>query len=207
MLIFFLMFVGLLTFADPFAQETDKAVESNSGRVERIIGTYGDHAYRAFYSLDELRPFSIIQIDKTIDMYSNKWIEPDRIIAALESEDKVILVKAIDKMICGMKEGKGDLLLEKIENWCKADMHLELIENIYGFDRTHVLGLSAEIQGTDNVISQVPPQGPIDVGSMDGLEKNKAYHKMVNYISSLEFSEQMCFFSDLFRKLSVYAAK
>ena len=183
--------------------QTSVTKGKSAEEIHSIIEKYGDRAYKSFYSIEELRPYSIIQIDKISQMYSNKWLSPDLIMKKITSKDKKILAKSIIEYINDMKKNKREYILKKIINWCKADLQFSFINNDLGIYRENILKAVHQVTGTQRIISKYYDLKADDVEKLSPEQMNKAYYETLNLVSSLKWQDQLKYYSDIYNQLAV----
>lgn len=177
--------------------------EKPSEEIHLIIEKYGDIAYRSFYSIDELRPYSIIQIDNISQMYGNKWLSPDLIIQKLTPKDKTILSKSIIEYINDMKKSKREYILTKIIYWCKADLQFSFINTDLGIYKGNILKAVHQVTSTQRIISKYYDLKASSVETLSPEQINKAYYETLNLVSSLKFQDQLKYYSEIYNELAI----
>ncbi|ROL61052.1 hypothetical protein D9V86_07710, partial [Bacteroidetes/Chlorobi group bacterium ChocPot_Mid] len=120
--IFFVLWLLLLSLVYLLHSEDQQKKESKpttiQTQINAIVKAYGDKAFKAFYSLEELRPFSIVQIDQICDMYSNNWLSPQIIVSKLSNSDKQTLAKNVAEYIESFNDqDKEKYIISRIVNW------------------------------------------------------------------------------------------
>lgn len=70
---------------------TNKTNSDNEVQVfiNKLESQYGEETLKlSFYSINELRPYSILQYENTVNKYSNTWVTPIEYLSLLEPEDR-----------------------------------------------------------------------------------------------------------------------
>jgi len=196
--IIFVFFLVLLISAQGISQQDAKKnnVETEIRNLENV---FGNSFYKALYSIDELRPYSIIQIDKIAQMYDNNWISPKAIVAKLNHKDKEVLISGIVDYITNLEVKKSEKnILNKIKAWCVAENQLNLIAKKIGIGRTNVLKI---------IMNYLP--SPINSNTGEIIINDKAstneeyyYYATINQLSNLKPKELYHLFSNIFGELA-----
>jgi len=200
----FLIGVLLLSFHNLLSQENPEKI--NIDKIQESLSdmedNYSDLLYKAFFSIDELRPYSIIQIDKISKIYDNKWISPEQINLMLDDNDRKLLSEQIAVYIDNINDyGRETAMLNIIKYWCIASLQFDLLLKQMGI--SHETLAKAFIASTAEYIN--PNTG--EMSKMEGtkltpeiIEKN--YFETLNHISSLALVDQFRFYSNFYSKLS-----
>jgi hypothetical protein len=201
------LFMGV--FASVSSLKAESKINAKSiGETLRDFGSvYDTLLFKCFYSLDELRPFSIIQFDKISRMYDNKWIPPGVILGKLDEEEREELFsKIVDYIDSFDNDGQKTFVLNKIKNWCITASHYNFMINKMG------ISLNSIIDAANKVSSVVLAGSTGDIitaraSDMKLLDKDKAYISAINYVSSLAFEGQLNFYSELYHQLALISRK
>lgn len=196
--IIFVFFLVLLISAQGISQQDAKKnnVETEIRNLENV---FGNSFYKALYSIDELRPYSIIQIDKIAQMYDNNWISPKAIVAKLNHKDKEVLISGIVDYITNLETKKsGKNILNKIKAWCVAENQLNLIAKKIGIGRTNVLKI---------IMNYLPSPtnsntGEIIINDKANINEEYYYYATINQLSNLKPKEQYHLFANIFGALA-----
>jgi hypothetical protein len=190
-----------------YAISTDKAKSSASSEVKRSLleyeNTYDQALYKSFYSIEELRPYSIIQLDKIADLYQNEWITPDNIVQRLDDSDKKFMIDKITELIESQETtDRGKNMLEKIKHWCMDYSLLSFINDKLGIEDKDIFNALYRIDATKEVMGQfVEKKSPVEDNFSDE-GKCKAYYSAINYISTLDFNAELSYFSEVYKNLA-----
>jgi hypothetical protein len=186
---------------------TDKAKSYAGSEVKRTLIEYSDiydqALYKSFYSIEELRPYSIIQLDKIADLYQNDWITPDNIVPKLDESDKIFMIDKISELIeSRVSTQYRKNILEMIKHWCMNYSQLSFISDKLGIHDHDVFNALFNIDATREIMRQyVEKKSPVeDNFSVEG--KSKAYYSAINYISTLDFNEELSYFSEVYKYLA-----
>ncbi|MFP4370534.1 MAG: hypothetical protein ACOC3T_05775 [Bacteroidota bacterium] len=175
-------------------------------KINGLENTYDNSVFRAFYSLPELRPFSIIQLDETYKMYDQEWISPEKYVSKLNENSKDKLKDRVASMLSERNEIETPAILEKLEAWCKADKQLYILHEYMGFEKVFLVNAMRNIELTKNIgIEQNAADKTPE--SMTGQNVDEAFYDGINRIANLETKSQLGYYSGLFLQLSALAYK
>ena len=184
------------------AKNRVQAMESKLNAKEELNSlyeNYGDVLLKSFFSLEELRPFSIIQFDKLSDNYDNKWISPEKIVAGLKDEEKTMLLDKIITLIeSDENPANSTKTLDKIKSWCLAEVQFGFLTDKIGINQASVIKAIRNI----NTVRQITDTGAPVKGNKQSDLDDKMFFGAINYISSLSFDQQLKYYSDVYNQLS-----
>ncbi len=193
------VFVFLLSILIQSNAEDISKKEDIERALIMLEADFGNSFYEALYSIDELRPYSIIQIDKIALEYNNAWVSPEYFTSQLNDKDKSILIDNISAFIADMQNEQTEKsVLRKIKSWCISENQLNLIAKKIGIGRTNVL----------NIIMNFLP-APINANTGEVISTEKSdndgayyFYSTINQLSELSPKEQYQLFSKIFGELA-----
>lgn len=180
---------------------------SRNGDLHKIVDKYGESAYRSFYSLEELRPFSIIQLDKTLELYTKDWISPGKYVSILDNSDKKLLRDKITGFLKEKDIEQRTEILNKIKYWCTAEKQFAVIRESMCIYDDAILKAVDNIELTSNLFddgSFLKNEG--DMSGLTSIDKDKIFSKTYNRLAGLEFRSQLYYYSRLFDELNNLAS-
>jgi hypothetical protein len=190
-----------------YVLNTNKATSNAGSAVKQTLlnyeAVYDQALYKSFYSLEELRPYSIIQLDKIADLYQNEWITPDNIVQKLDDNDKKFMIDRIAELIDSQESPEyRKTLLELIKHWCMDYSLLSFLCEKFEVQENDIFKALYQISTVKEVMQQyVEKKSPIeDNFSVEG--RSKAYYSAINYISTLDFNSELTYFSELYKNLA-----
>jgi hypothetical protein len=196
---FFLCFVTYLISQKNDANHKD-AVRKE---LTKVSNTDNDMVYKAFYSLEELRPFSIIQIDKISEIYQNDWISPADIVGKLTAEDKLFLMDRIVDMIENTpSEFSREKLMQKINDWCNSYYQIKYLNNRMEFSMEELVSACSGIDEIKDFVESLKEKRSFDKNWLNKINKDKAFFAVVNYVSNMNKKSQCQFYSKLYGQLA-----
>ncbi|MFC2130665.1 hypothetical protein ACFLSQ_04465 [Bacteroidota bacterium] len=211
LVVFMLLWVILLSLVYLLHSEDQSKPDEKSDvdvQINTIVEKYKDRAYKAFYSLEELRPYSIVQIDQIVEMYDNTWLSPDMIIKKLSDDDKKYLSKSLAEFIDSFKDShKEQFIVSRIISWCNADMQFSYLNNEMGIYQDNIIqalhNVNKEKQSTIKYFDYKTAESEV----MRNEQKEFAYYQTLNMISTMKNAEQLRFYGDVYHQLAEICKK
>ncbi len=173
-----------------------------ASKLSVIVAENESNIFVAFYSVSELRPFSIIQFDKTIELYSPEWVTPESYAGLLNDKDKQYLQQKIAEYLESMPAEKQNDIMEKIDYWCVNQRQFRLLINHFDIKESEIIQALNSLKLTGYVVADILVQGDLDIKSMSDMQRNEAINLALNIISSKRLQDQLKYYSKLFNKLS-----
>jgi hypothetical protein len=167
--------------------------------IYHIEKEYGDVFVEALYSVDETRPYSIIQIDKVSMIYNNNWISPVVILKMLTVEDKKYLVDEIVKFLSSFdNQSEATAIVEKLKAWCLTMYQFDYFTDKLKVGIQQILLLLGDVHSghvnanTGESVDKLNKQG----------DDEQEYYEIVNFMSMLKQNEQFKIIGRLFNSLA-----
>ncbi len=173
-----------------------------ASKLSVIVAENESNIFVAFYSVSELRPFSIIQFDKTIELYSPKWVAAESYADLLDNKDKQELQKRIAEYLESMPAEKQNDIIEKIDYWCVNERQFRLLIDHFAIKESDIIRALNSLKLTSHVVADILVRGDLDIRSMSDMQRNEAINLALNIISSKRLQDQLKYYSKLFNKLS-----
>ncbi len=171
-------------------------------QVTSIVKIYGDGAFKAFYSLEELRPYSIVQIDQICDIYDNHWLSPSTILDKLDNDDKNLLTKSVAEYITSFNDpDKEKYILLRLVNWCKADLQFAFINNSLGIYQENIVQALNNVNKTNQYFLIYDVKADT-VNQQKDQQNEYTYYQTLNLISTMKTPDQLKFYGDIFYQLA-----
>ena len=208
--IFVVLWLLLLSLVYLLHSEDQQKVEKPATiemQISNIVKIYGDGAFKSFYSLEELRPYSIVQIDRICDLYDKDWLSPNTILTKLDIEDRQMLTKSVAEYIGSFNDAnKEKYILTRIINWCKADMHFSFINTGLGVYRENIVQALINVNKANQyfLIYNVKADGELKEPNQ---QNDYTYYQTLNLISTMKTSDQLKFYGDIYFQLASIAEK
>ncbi len=192
-----------------FARNSADDKESNTKKeLNGLYEQYDDGLLKAFLSLNELRPFSIIQFDKFSDKYDNEWTSPTKMAERLNRKDRELLISRVAGYVDRLKDKqKASDILNKLKYWCIADEQFYLLKDKIGLSDDIVFKALSQVAGTSHIFTQEKDNKLKDVSNMNSNQIEHLYIETINYISGLSLNEQLKCYGEVYNQLSVLTMK
>jgi len=192
-------FIGANSMFQPKPPINDEIESSLSQMKEK----YDSAFYICLYAIEELRPFSIIQFDKTTEMYKDNWVAPQNYLSVLSNEERVQLEQKILHYIKEKPQYDQKRILEKIDKYCNMQQHFDYLEYTYQIDDELLLEASLNIESTRNIFDKYNRLGnKLEIKQLKENEKDEAMVNTVNHILNLNKKYQLIYFSQLYAHIA-----
>jgi hypothetical protein len=191
---------GLALFLVVFvliAQQKDAFQSRAELEIDRIHQKYGDNLLLALYSIDEIRPFMILHVDKVIDNYNKKWMSPSEIVSMLNAEDKKIALAAAIEFVDDIKDfEKRNQFLDRLSHWCMASNQFNFLRTEFGYQYSDLFHAARNVKYTMEL-----PEIQSDL-ELNPSNTEKAMITLNNQISNLTMKQQIRYYGEIYWKLS-----
>ena len=208
--IFAVIWLILLSLVYLLHSEDQSTVNKKSdvnNRIKVIVEKYGDRAFKSFYSLEELRPYSILQVDHICDLYGDTWLSPTAILKKLTKEDKELLTKSIGEYIDSFDDiNKQNFVIARIINWCKADMQFSFLNKDLDYFQENVFTAMMNVNKI-NQYSNLCDYKSAEIEVLNSEQNDYTYYQTLNVISALALPEQLRFYGDIYYQLATLNKK
>ena len=189
-----------------FAQ-TEKNTDDKENPVKKemneLYKKYDKSLFKAIFSLEELRPYAIIQIDKLSDTYKNEWTSPADMYDMLSKKEREHLLNQVSLLLHESKDNqRSSNILDKLKYWCIADAQFSIITDRFGFCNEDVFRALMQIANTKQFFIREIDGQPLDIKSLTKTQTEKIYSNAMNYISSLSVKDQLNCYSEVYSQLS-----
>jgi hypothetical protein len=181
------------------------ATEIAKADMEKMQNYFGDSFYLALFSVDELRPFSIIQFEKTYEKNTLGWLSPDDVSKDLTQNEKELLINKVSEYLSTFEIQRRKSTLSKVKCWCMAERNFNDMVFTGHISCNDLLAAIKKHNLTSDFFEKKTPRGPGDISTMSEKDQKQAYYEAINLISGLKFSEQLKFYSEIYSSLSKYA--
>ena len=192
--VLFLCLLFVLSFNSIFSQNPD--INRSIYYLEK---EFGDIFIEAIYSIDETKPYAIIQNDHISVIYNNNWISPGKIIKMLSNEDKKNIVDEIINFLKNYeKSSDAILIINKLKSWCITEYQLDFISEKMEVGKKRILLILKDIysgyinQNTGETVDQMTTK----------KDEEQEYYILVNYLSGFNLNEQFNIYAKLFNQLA-----
>lgn len=172
--------------------------------INKLNSKYPNSLIISFYSIKELRPFSILKFEKFYSKYEKKWEEPEKFVLNLSKEEKdslqISMIKYIEdnKLILNKNNINRFEILNKIKYWNIAYNSLEKFMFNYDLDLADFLDLLHKNSYLTKELDEFARLGEFDSKMLSESDHNEAYHTVLNKISNSNPKEQLKLYSELY---------
>ena len=196
----FLVIVCLLSAKD--TKPTDEKKIQIKKQVSELLKNYNNAFYKSVFSIEELKPYFIMEIDKISELYNNHWLSPATMLEKLNDRDKELVVKKLIDYIYEINDPlKENALLSKINSWCNAQWQFDFFSQKLGFSHEIIINTIYSITVSKPIVAQYYIQrGPNNI-NLTPEQIEKAYFETLNMVAGFKFEEQMKYYSDMYNKL------
>jgi hypothetical protein len=201
-----LSLVYLLHSEDNQQDKTEKSVAEI--QINSLYEKYGERLFRCFYSIDELRPFSIVQVDKIVEIYDGKWLSPQIILSKLTTDDKLKLKASIIDYINSFSDNnKRMFIIARIISWCKADLQLNFMNQELGIHQDNIIVALNQTNYNRQIVNKNMDLKTATLDSLNMISSDYSYYQTLNLISSLSVPDQLKYYGDVFNQLALLSNK
>ncbi len=197
-----ILIVGIFALKGFRTESQSEQKWNSSEALSDVISIYDKSAYRSFYSLEELRPYSIIQLKKTINMYEQSWIEPEKIVDMLVENEKYQLKDKIIEYMEALNLSKRKELVNRVKYWSIADSQFNFFKETLLFNNGQLLNVFYDIKEINPAFSQLNVQNSGNLDSLSAINKNKAINMTKNIIAEMEYSRQLQLYAIMYSHFS-----
>jgi len=189
-----------------FVGAYSKAEQSKLNEIHKSLDglnqKHGNLLFVAFFSVEETRPFSINQFDKTLDLYGKTFTSGKTYLSTLNEEDfkklKIHIANYIeDKEIEERKD-----IFEKLDYWCTVKKEFDLIEIEYGVPTINILKALYENNKTKSAFDDIIKLGPFKINKLNSNQSEEIFNNAINRLATKSKREQFQYYSYLFESLA-----
>ncbi len=171
--------------------------------ISNLEDVYGkDNLILAYYSIEELRPYSILQFESTVSKYSKDWVKPFDYTSLLTDKEKSILEQRIIQYIEDSGEEKSDLIMQKIGNYLYTYNTVQNISINNNESQLKSIQTLRSLRTTRTAFENISTLGEFDKEDFDSIEMNQAKVKAFNIVAGLDDKARYIYFSEFFKQYS-----
>lgn len=158
--------------------------------------------YHSLFSVEELRPYAILQSPKTLELYAEDWISSDQYLDALNNKDLDKLKEEILVYLSSIEEEKALKIINKLEKWCIVNLQFEVFEK-YGLKDDAILNALYKNDITHEIFNKHINSGPFVLSTIPASKKNEIINDAMNLIAEQPTKDQLYFHSSLYRNFAI----
>ncbi len=193
----------LLTFASFLSGEEEDKVRNRLSE----ISFNNTNLVEGLFSLKDTRPFSIIQFDKTIEMYEHEWIKPETLSSSLNDSEKNTLLEKISEYLKSMDTTKRERILIELSNWCIVDKQFGFITDGLNIKEKDLLRAVLVTEPTMRAVNSASMLSGSDFSDANEIQISEALTEAKNAIATMILSRQLKYYSSLYNNLSEITAQ
>ena len=197
-----LLFLAIFALKGSWHESETTQRWNSSEALSEVISHYDKSAYESFYSLDDLRPYSIIQLKKTIEMYEQKWIEPEKIVGMLDQDEKEKLREKIVEYINDLDVPGRKATVNRIKHWSIADRQLDFFKNTLLFDDDQLIEVFNNIKDIQPIFGNLNVQNSGNIDSLSSIQMNKAFNLTKNALAEMDYPKQLRIYAVMYSHFS-----
>lgn len=172
--------------------------------INKLELQYGEETLKlSFFSINELRPYTILQNESTVSKYSNNWLTPIEYLSLLDNEDRTLLNSRILEYIEDFNQEKKERIYAKIANYLYTYSVIEKL--IIGSDDSYKLKIFKTLRQLDITriaFEHISTMGEFQISDLNSNELNQAKVKAYNNIADLDEQSRLIYYSEFFKNIS-----
>jgi hypothetical protein len=197
-----ILLLGIVFFA---GWQGKKLTETNddkyvSEQIEHITQKYEDLAYRGFFSVDDLKPFSILQFEQTVNKYSGDWQKAENYTELLDRNKLKKLKKEIVSFIS--EDEDKDKILNKLKYWCVSSRQIDVLKNDFDIAVGDLLSIFYRNESTNSAFNILSIGGSFDPSKLTEIQTERLLNSCMNKIAEMSKKEQFKINSYVYAKLA-----
>lgn len=184
------------------SSSNDKSITKDSGEsiISNLSEVYGqDRLLLAYYSIEEFRPYSILQFESTVNKYSKQWVKPLDYSSLLTDDEKKILTQRIIQYIEDSEIEKSYDLVKKLSNYLYTYNTIENLTMMNDASRIKSLQTLRNLKATRFAFEEVSTLGEFEEEDYNTIELNQAKVKAYNIIANLDDESRYLYLSEYFK--------
>lgn len=202
-LISLFLFTWMLFFPEITSNKTINETNTHNF-INKLEMQYGKETiHLSFFSIDELRPYSILQNESTVSKYSNNWVTPMEYLALLSDTEKQELDSNIYNYIQDFDSVRKVKIYSKISNYLYT---YTIFENLFiSNDDNFKLKIFKTLRNMDVTriaFEHISALGEFTVSDLNSNILNQAKVKAYNKIADLDDQSRQLYYSEFFKNIS-----
>ncbi len=212
-LIFLIIWLGLISLlyllhSDVISKESNKTEVSEE--IDSLYSKFDKVLIEAFYSVEELRPFSIVQIDKVIELYNKNegWLSPDILASKLDKKDiRHLMDRVVEYINSFSPESRKVKTIDKLSNWCKAYSQFKFLVEIMRVDDTNLKDLIHNVNVKKGFDAKYFDIKSIPNKELTFEQKKYVFYQTLNLLASMQMTQQFRYYVDIYTGISEFNSK
>lgn len=179
----------------------DVDIKEFIGKLELEYGQEVLHL--SFFSIDELRPYSILQNESTVSIYSNNWVLPKEFLNSLSLDERKSLNSRIFSYVEDFDTTHLSQIFSKISNYLYTYTVLEkLLMDSDEDKKLKIFQTLRQMDRTRSAFDHISTMGEFKKSDLKSNELNQAKVKAYNKIADLDDQSRLLYYSEFFKSVS-----
>lgn len=205
-----LVFLSFLLIME--GQEAKQSIDNQEilkyqTKLSELSRSYGSLLDKALFTIEETRPFCIIQFPQVFKKYDQNWISPDYILSIISDEQKDSLTVLVSNYLSSMDKSRSSQILFKLRDCCNVLYEMSFISEKLGFTGDMEIHALLNIPDVKPAIEMSKEQNVERIGMNKTGDKDETYYTAINFLCSQNRENQMKYYSELFQQLSLLSKK
>jgi|GEM_PF-3544876 len=189
-------------FVGAYSKSELSKTDNVNSKLDELNDKHGNLLYVAFFSVEETRPFSINQFDKTLDLYGKTFTSGKKYLSTLNKNDFRILKKHISNYIIDKDDGLQEEIFDKLNYWCIVKKEFDLIQIEYKISSALMLQALYDNSSTRQSFDEIIKLGPFDINELSENQAEEIFNNVINHLATQPKKEQFQYYSYLFNTLA-----
>ncbi|GEM_PF-2339722 len=198
-----LMFGWLFLIPEVSTNKTNNDVDIKEF-IRKLELEYGQEALHiSFFSIDELRPYSILQNESTVSIYSNNWVPPRDFLNSLSMDERKELNSRIYSYVEDFDTTQLSKIYNKISNYLYTYTVFEkLLMDSDESKKLKIFQTLRQMDRTKSAFEHISTMGEFNSSDLKSNLLNQAKVKAYNRISDLDDQSRLLYYSEFFKSVS-----
>lgn len=158
--------------------------------------------YQSFFAISELRPFSILQFEETVELYDNNWVSAETLVSKLNQSQKNSLTDKVKDYINSFEKDRKLKILSKLVYFNNVKSKLNEISKIYNIGDKNIILSFYEIEATKLVFDNLTFGGEFDVNDLTESQIDELKTGALNIVSEMTPKYQLLYYSDFYKSVA-----
>jgi len=169
--------------------------------ISKLEIEYGQEVlHLSYFSIDELRPYSILQNESTVSLYTNSWVTPKDYLNSLSLDERKSLNSRIFSYVEDFDTTHLTHIYSKIKNYLYTYTVFEkLLVDSDENKKLKIFQTLRQMDITRNAFDHISTMGEFSVSDLKSNELNQAKVKAYNKIADLDEQSRLLYYSEFFK--------
>ena len=158
--------------------------------------------YKSFFAINELRPFSILQFEETVDLYDNNWVSAEILVSKLSQSQKNSLTNKVKDYINSFEKARKVKILTKLIYFNNVKSKLNEISKVFDIEDKNIILSFYEIEATKLVFDNLTFGGEFDVIDLTESQIDELKNGAMNIVSEMTPKYQLLYYSDFYKSIA-----